>query len=56
MSEPLAQDALLESIAVVGMSGRFPGAANLDEFWKNLCAGVESVTFFGEEELLEAGV
>ncbi|HEY0727785.1 MAG TPA: polyketide synthase, partial [Pyrinomonadaceae bacterium] len=33
-------------VAVVGLSGRFPGARNVDEFWKRLCAGVESITFF----------
>ncbi len=31
-------------VAIVGMSGRFPGAANLDEFWANLAGGVDSVT------------
>lgn len=46
----------LEGIAVVGMAGRFPGAATVDELWKNLCDGVESVTFFTNEELLRAGV
>lgn len=30
-------------IAVIGMSGRFPGARNLDEFWANLAGGVESI-------------
>jgi amino acid adenylation domain-containing protein len=43
-------------IAVVGMSCRFPGARGTDEFWSNLCAGVESISFFGEEELLRAGI
>ncbi|MEO1209607.1 MAG: SDR family NAD(P)-dependent oxidoreductase [Cyanobacteria bacterium J06638_20] len=43
-------------VAVVGMAGRFPGARNLQEFWQNLCDGVESVTFFSDEELLAAGV
>ncbi|BCL17338.1 type I polyketide synthase [Micromonospora sagamiensis] len=33
-------------IAVVGMAGRFPGAANLDEFWRNLSGGEESITRF----------
>jgi len=30
-------------IAIIGMSGRFPGAANLEEFWANISRGVESV-------------
>jgi acyl transferase domain-containing protein len=46
----------LEGIAVVGMAGRFPGAGNVDAFWRNLCAGVESIRFYSEEELREAGV
>ncbi|MFF7184363.1 amino acid adenylation domain-containing protein [Streptomyces sp. NPDC008222] len=36
-----------EPIAVVGMAGRFPGAANVSEFWENLRAGVESITPLG---------
>jgi amino acid adenylation domain-containing protein len=44
------------SIAVIGKSGRFPGAANLKQFWQNLCAGKESISFFTDEELLAAGV
>ncbi|MDQ1352318.1 MAG: hypothetical protein QG657_2624, partial [Acidobacteriota bacterium] len=43
-------------IAVIGMAGRFPGAANIDEFWNNLKAGVESISFFTDEELREFGV
>jgi acyl transferase domain-containing protein len=43
-------------VAVIGMSGRFPGAANLAEFWTNLCEGVESIRFFSDRELLSAGV
>lgn len=43
-------------IAVVGMSCRFPGAADRHQFWANLRDGVESVTFFTEEELASAGV
>jgi acyl transferase domain-containing protein len=30
-----------EGVAIVGMSGRFPGARNIDEFWQNLVDGVE---------------
>jgi acyl transferase domain-containing protein len=43
-------------IAIIGMSGRFPGARNLAEFWRNLQDGVESITFFSDEDLSRAGV
>jgi len=43
-------------IAIVGMVGRFPGARNVQEFWRNLRDGVESVRFFEPAELLAAGV
>ena len=43
-------------IAVIGMSARLPGAHDVDEFWSNLCAGVESICFFTRDELLAAGV
>ena len=42
-------------IAVIGMAGRFPGAKNLQQFWENLCDGVESIKFFTNEELLANG-
>ncbi|MFJ8476079.1 type I polyketide synthase [Kitasatospora sp. NPDC094011] len=32
-----------EFIAVIGMAGRFPGAADTDEFWRNLAAGLDTV-------------
>src|SRR5215471_1481111 len=44
------------SIAIVGMAGRFPGAPDIDAFWRNLREGVESVIRFTDEELLQAGV
>src|SRR5258708_2314508 len=43
-------------IAVIGMAGRFPGAPNLAAFWRNLCDGVESVRFFSDDELRQAGI
>lgn len=46
----------LEGIAVVGLTGRFPGAETIDDFWRNLRDGVESVSFFSDEELRAAGV
>jgi acyl transferase domain-containing protein/thioesterase domain-containing protein len=42
-------------IAVIGAAGRFPGARDLSQFWSNLRDGVESVTFFRDEELRAAG-
>src|SRR5919106_1524704 len=43
-------------IAIVGMSCRLPGAGNLDEFWRNLAGGIESITRLSDRELLERGV
>ncbi len=43
-------------IAIVGMSGRFPGASDVAQLWRNLMGGVESLSFWSDEELLEAGV
>jgi phthiocerol/phenolphthiocerol synthesis type-I polyketide synthase E len=45
-----------QSIAIIGMSGRFPGAKNIDEFWENIKNGVESITFFSDQELIDAGI
>lgn len=43
-------------IAVIGMSGRFPGASTVAEYWSNLRNGVESIRPLTEDELIEAGV
>ena len=43
-------------IAIIGMSARFPGADSVDEFWRNLASGVESISFFSEDELKEFGI
>ena len=40
-----------QPIAIVGMVGRFPGADTIEALWRNLCEGVESITFFTPEEL-----
>ena len=50
MSEHDAQD-LTNALAIVGMSGRFPGAATVAEFWRNQLNGVESISHFSVEEL-----
>ncbi|AVH69408.1 type I polyketide synthase [Nostoc sp. 'Lobaria pulmonaria (5183) cyanobiont'] len=41
----------IDGVAIIGMVGRFPGAGNVDELWHNLCEGLESTTFFEDEEL-----
>ena len=57
MQETAANDAYAGlDVAIIGMSGRFPGAPSIDQFWKNLCDGVESISFFSEDELEESGV
>jgi len=43
-------------VAIIGMAGRFPGAADVEHFWDNLCNGVESIQFFSDEEVAAAGV
>jgi len=43
-------------IAIIGMSGRFPGAPDLDRFWANLAAGVESIVELNEDALRAVGV
>ena len=43
-------------IAIISMAGRFPHAPHLDDFWRNLRDGRESVVQLSDEELLAAGV
>ncbi|WP_433697158.1 SDR family NAD(P)-dependent oxidoreductase [Nocardiopsis sp. CA-288880] len=43
-------------VAIIGMSGLFPGASNVADFWRNLVDGRESISFFTPEELAEEGV
>jgi acyl transferase domain-containing protein len=51
-SRSLAQS----SIAIIGMAARFPGARDIDEFWRNLSDGVESIRPLTDAQLLAAGV
>jgi acyl transferase domain-containing protein/acyl carrier protein len=44
------------SIAIIGMSGRFPGAPSIERFWENLRYGVESIASFSRADLQAAGV
>ncbi|HEU5378053.1 MAG TPA: polyketide synthase, partial [Ktedonobacteraceae bacterium] len=44
------------ALAIVGMSGRFPGAQNIASFWENISQGKKSIRMFSDEELQAAGV
>lgn len=46
----------LEGVAIVGLAGRFPGASDARELWRNLCDGVESIATFTEAELRASGI
>ncbi len=54
-ADPVGRDHR-DAIAIIGMTGRFPGAPTVGQFWANLRDGVESVTTFTEEELRANGV
>src|ERR1044072_3122455 len=43
-------------IAILSMAGRFPQAPSLEEFWRNLRDGVESILPLTDAELLASGV
>lgn len=38
-------------VAIVGMAGRFPGASNVDELWRNLLDGLDTTSAFDASEL-----
>ncbi|WP_050486703.1 SDR family NAD(P)-dependent oxidoreductase [Streptomyces sp. CNS654] len=46
---PVGDGIAEDAIAVVGLAGRYPGAADLDELWENLVAGRDAVTEVPEE-------
>ena len=45
-----------EDIAIIGLSGRFPGADTIQQYWQNLSEGRQSIKQFSIEELLEEGI
>jgi len=45
-----------DAIALIAMTGRFPGAPDTDTLWQRLRAGDELLTFFDDETLRAAGV
>ena len=44
------------AVAIIGMAGRFPGARNLEELWRNIREGAEALEDFTEADLGAAGV
>ena len=40
-----------EGIAIIGMAGRFPGARNVNELWRNLLDGRETISHFQLNDL-----
>jgi len=51
-----SRDGASEAIAIIGMACRFPGAPDLDSFWKLVSEGRDAISRFTEEELVLAGV
>lgn len=51
-----AADSFTTDIAIVGMSGRFPGAENIEQFWDNLKGGRSGIKVLTDDELRAAGV
>ena len=45
-----------EPVAIIGMRGRFPGANDLDQYWRNLAEGVESIATLSSEDVRAAGI
>ncbi|MGH3015942.1 MAG: beta-ketoacyl synthase N-terminal-like domain-containing protein, partial [Gaiellaceae bacterium] len=43
-------------VAVVGLAGRFPAAADVETYWANLVEGRDCVARFADEELRAAGI
>ncbi len=44
------------ALAIVGISGRFPDAQNVETFWQNILHKVKSIRTFSDEEVLASGV
>ncbi|MBA4058242.1 MAG: polyketide synthase, partial [Marivirga sp.] len=43
-------------VAIIGVAGQFPGARNINEFWTNIRDGIQSISFFTNEELIDEGI
>ena len=56
MNEAVVSETAPLGIAIIGLAGRFPQAADLEAFWTLLQEGREAVVPFADETLLAAGV
>lgn len=54
-ADPRIDDESAPFLAVVGMAGRFPGAAGIEEFWTNLVEGKDTITRFAGPAASAAG-
>ncbi|MFT4301573.1 MAG: beta-ketoacyl synthase N-terminal-like domain-containing protein [Desulfovibrio sp.] len=54
-SSPWLDDAYSNAVAVVGMSGRFCNAPDLEQYWQNLCSGFEAARRLSPEEIKTNG-
>ena len=44
-------DKLADAIAIIGMAGRYPGARDIEEFWRNICGGRDTISHFERDAL-----
>src|SRR5947209_13435271 len=57
MTNSFVKDKVYDTaLALIGMSGRFPGANTIETFWQNIAGAVKSIRFFSDEELVAAGI
>ncbi|MEM9354724.1 MAG: SDR family NAD(P)-dependent oxidoreductase [Pseudomonadota bacterium] len=56
MNDELKNMDALPRIAIVGMACRFPKADDIDQFWNNLKAGRDCVSWLSDEALMRQGV
>ncbi|MTK01204.1 type I polyketide synthase [Micromonospora sp. CP22] len=51
----MSQDTDLPRVAVIGLAGRFPGANDIDDFWRGVVTGRDCLTRFDHESAAEPG-
>ena len=58
MNQDVAESTFISDsdIAIIAISCRFPGANNTRQFWQNLRDGVESISWFEDDEVLAEGI